>query len=75
MPEPNAARYLETVVAGVRDLALAADGRTLALFTSHAAVRATAQGLHQALQGRGIAVLAQGVDGTPRQLLGRTTGE
>ncbi len=71
MPEPSAARYAEGVTSAIRALALAAGGYTMVLFTSHAAVRASAQALREDLPDRGVAVLAQGVDGTPQQLLGR----
>ena len=52
----------------LRDLARAADGRTMALFTSHASLRATAFALQARLRGDGIGVLAQGVHGAPPQL-------
>ena len=71
MPEPNSADYQEKLVQALADLARVAGGHTLALFTSHAAVRATHAGLQEALAGGPIAVLAQGVDGTPPQLLAR----
>ena len=71
MPEPNDPRYSDAVASVLERLAHVADGRTMALFTSHAAVRATASRLRRALPKRGIGVLAQGVDGTPQQLLAR----
>ena len=71
MPEPNSPRYQEMVASMVQQLAIAAGGHTMALFTSHAAVRTTALALRGPLAERGIGVLAQGVDGTPQQLLAR----
>jgi DNA polymerase-3 subunit epsilon/ATP-dependent DNA helicase DinG len=71
MPEPTFAGYPEAAAEALRDLATAANGHTMALFTSHAAVRATAQALRQSMAGRGVRVLAQGVDGSPQQLLAR----
>lgn len=50
-------------------MARAADGHTLALFTSHAALRAAAEVARTALEGDDIRVLAQGVDGAPRALM------
>ena len=71
MPEPNDPRYTDAVASVLERLAQVAGGRTMALFTSHAAVRATASRLRRVLPRRGIGVLAQGVDGTPQQLLAR----
>ena len=71
VPEPGARRYPEAVAGVIAGLASGAGGRTLALFTSHAAIRGAAAALRRALAARGIAVLAQGVDGTPQQLLAR----
>ena len=71
VPEPNSDGYADAVARVVRRLAEAAGGRTLALFTSHAGVRGAAARLRRALPERGIKVLAQGVDGTPQQLLAR----
>ena len=71
MPEPNAPGYTAAVAGAIEGLARDAGGQTMALFTSHAAVRATAAVLRPHLAAMGIAVLAQGVDGTPPQLLAR----
>jgi ATP-dependent DNA helicase DinG len=43
----------------------------MALFTSYAGLQATASAVREDLQSRGITVLAQGTDGTPRQLVQR----
>ena len=51
------------------DATLAAGGRTLSLFTSHAALRAAAETLREELSPRNIRVLAQRVDGSPARLL------
>ena len=71
VPEPNDPRYADAVASVLERLAQVAEGRTMALFTSHAAVRGTAAKLRRVLPRRGIGVLAQGVDGTPQQLLAR----
>ncbi|MCH7787026.1 MAG: exonuclease, partial [Chloroflexi bacterium] len=55
----------------ISDAALAVSGRTMALFTSHASLQTTASSIRGNLQSRGITVLAQGVDGTPQQLVSR----
>ena len=68
VPEPNAPAYAGALADALRDLARAAGGRTMALFTSHASLRATASALQARLRGDGIGVLAQGVHGAPPQL-------
>jgi len=69
VPEPSAAGYGDAVAQIVARLALEAGGRTLALFTSHSGIRNTAAALRKVLPAKGIEVLAQGVDGTPQQML------
>ena len=71
MPEPNSWAYQAAVEQGVTDSTVAAGGRTMALFTSHASLQATAKAVRGNLQARGIDVLAQGVDGPPHRLLER----
>ncbi len=70
-PEPGHPRYVDVLAAAVHDLAVEADGHTMVLFTSHASLRGTASALRRRLASRGLAVLAQGVDGTPQQLVAR----
>ena len=69
MPEPNSRSYQEAVQQAIIDVCRAAGGRTMGLFTSHAALQATRTGIREELEGLGFKVLAQGVDGTPRNLL------
>jgi len=71
VPEPNQPGYQRAVEAAIMDLAIALDGRTLALFTSHAALRLAHQALKQPLADAGITLLAQRADGSPRQLIER----
>lgn len=71
IPEPNAEGYAEAISQVIDRLATIASGRTMVLFTSHAGVRSAALRLRALLPQRGIEVLAQGVDGTPQQLLSR----
>jgi DNA polymerase-3 subunit epsilon/ATP-dependent DNA helicase DinG len=70
MPEPDQVGYADAVQAALIDLVSATEGRALALFTSHAALRTAYNGIKGALEEQGILVLAQGIDGTPRQMLG-----
>ena len=69
MPEPTNWAYQGAVEQAVSDAALAAEGRTMALFTSHAALQETARAIRGGLQSHGIDVLAQGVDGSPHRLV------
>ena len=71
VPQPNADGYGDAVAHVIDRLTEIAGGRTMALFTSHASVRAAAAKLRRTLPERGIDVLAQGVDGAPQQLLAR----
>ena len=69
VPEPDSPVYAEAMHDALAAAATAAGGRTLALFTSHAAVRRASAALRGRLAGPGIAVLAQRVDGSPERLL------
>jgi DNA polymerase-3 subunit epsilon/ATP-dependent DNA helicase DinG len=68
VPEPADPGYNAAVAAAIVRLARASDGRALALFTSHAALRQVAELARGELRESGIALLAQGIDGSPRQL-------
>ena len=69
MPDPGTRGYQAAVQQAMMEIARAAGGRTLGLFTSHAALQATRSGIRSELEGAGIRTLAQGVDGTPRSLM------
>lgn len=71
VPDPRHAAYLDSVREAVAGLADALDGRTLALFTSHAAIRGVAPRLREQLEPLGITVMAQDIDGTANQLVER----
>ena len=71
MPAPSSDRYIDTMGRILTDLGRSLGGRTMALFTSYAALRATAQRIRAPLAAEGIPVLAQGVDGSAPQLLAR----
>ncbi len=68
IPEPSDPGYYLAISQAVVDLVDASQGRALVLFTSHSALRQVAQRSREALKEAGIALLAQGVDGSPRQL-------
>ncbi|MSQ37025.1 MAG: hypothetical protein EXR61_01760 [Chloroflexi bacterium] len=67
---PNDERFPEDVAQVILDVAFGIDGRTLVLFTSHAALKEVASRL-SALEEAGIALLAQGDGGSRRALLDR----
>ena len=71
MPEPNAPNYQRRLQETLVRLCAATRGRALVLFTSHAALQATARAIKAPLEAEGIAVLAQRLDGSPRQLIER----
>jgi Rad3-related DNA helicase len=66
--EPNTHHYQRHLDALLTQLATTLNGETVALFASHAALRAGYAGVKAALEERGILVLAQGIDGSIRQL-------
>ncbi|MFA7248437.1 MAG: helicase C-terminal domain-containing protein [Dehalococcoidia bacterium] len=69
LPEPGMPGYDRALHETLAGAARAAGGRTLALFTSHAAVRAASNALRDLLARDDIVVLAQGIDGSPGRLL------
>ena len=75
MPSPNADGYLDALSRVLVDLGEFLGGRTMALFTSYAALRGVANKIRAPLLSEGIQVLAQSVDGPPQQLIARLTEE
>ena len=71
MPEPRSWAYQDALGDAIKDAAIAADGRTMALFTSYSALRSTASSIRDDLKTRGIEVLQQGSDGPPAQVVRR----
>lgn len=68
VPEPNMPQYQRHLDEALIHLATALEGQTVVLYTSHAALRSSYAAIKPILEGRGILVLAQGIDGSPRQL-------
>ncbi len=66
--EPNTHHYQRHLDAMLIQLATTLGGETVALFASHAALRAGYAGIKAALEERGILVLAQAIDGSLRQI-------
>ena len=71
MPEPSAPNYMESAAQAIRDAAIAAGGRTMALFTSYASLREAAEALRSSMKSQGIDLLVQGNDGSPDQIIRR----
>jgi len=68
VPEPNAPRFQRSLEETLIALATALQGRLVAIFPSHAALRSSYNGIRRALEAKDILVLAQGQDGSARQL-------
>jgi DNA polymerase-3 subunit epsilon/ATP-dependent DNA helicase DinG len=71
IPEPGAQGYAARLHATLVETCAATGGRALVLFTSHAALQQAAKAMKGPLEERGIIVLAQRIDGSPRQLIER----
>ncbi|MFQ5826717.1 MAG: helicase C-terminal domain-containing protein [Dehalococcoidia bacterium] len=69
IPEPDRPGYRQAVEGCLVELCRALGGRTLVLFTSHAALRSTQAAIRPFLEESGLLVLGQGVDGSPEQIL------
>ncbi|MDQ6659728.1 MAG: hypothetical protein M3Z24_02040, partial [Chloroflexota bacterium] len=68
VPEPNMPQYQRHLDEALVQIATALEGQTLVLFSSHAALRSSYGAIKPILEGKGILVLGQGIDGSPRQL-------
>ena len=75
MPAPNTDAYIGAIGRALVDLGRSLGGRTMALFTSYAALRGVANRVRAPLQAEGIQVLAQSIDGPPQQLIARFTDD
>ncbi len=71
IPEPNQRGYQQMIERAIIDLAIASEGRMLALFTASNALRQTYAAIQEPLEDRGIGVMAQGIDGSRRALVDR----
>jgi predicted DnaQ family exonuclease/DinG family helicase len=69
MPEPQTPIFIDHVSQAIMDVVTASRGRALVLFTSHASLRAAYNNIEARLQDEGITALAQGISGSPRQLV------
>lgn len=69
IPSPDEPGHAEAMHHVLAEATRVTRGRTLALFTSHSAVRAASEALAAPLAADGISVLAHQVDGSPARLL------
>ena len=69
IPEPSAKDYFTSLARTVERVTTVTFGRTMILFTSYSSLRTTHGAVKDFLGGIGIKVLAQGIDGTPQQIL------
>jgi predicted DnaQ family exonuclease/DinG family helicase len=69
VPEPSHPQYQRALEEALVELCAASRGRALVLFTSHSALRATYYAIRARLAAVGVRTLAQGIDGTPPELL------
>lgn len=69
MPEPGQQGYQKAIETGLMDLLRATRGRALVLFTSHSQLQSTYRALARPLEQDDVLVLAQGLDGSRRQVL------
>ena len=68
MPNPDHHEYQNRLQEIIVRICNSANGRTMVLFTSHAALQATRLGIKSLLEPNGFKVLAQGLDGNPYNL-------
>lgn len=69
IPEPGQSYYQRTVEQALSKLGGATRGRTIVLFTSYSQLRSVYRAISEPLGDEGIAVLAQGLDGSRHNLL------
>jgi len=69
VPEPNQRGYQQALEKIIVEVCGSTRGRTLILFTSHAALQTTHAAIRSALERESIVVLGQGIDGSPKRLL------
>ena len=69
MPEPGQQGYQKAIETALGDLLHATRGRALVLFTSHSQLQSTYPALARPLEQDDVLLLAQGLDGSRRQVL------
>jgi DNA polymerase-3 subunit epsilon/ATP-dependent DNA helicase DinG len=69
MPDPQSPAFVDALAPALQDIILASRGRALVLFTSYGMLHPVASRVSPALEEAGITALAQGADGSARQLV------
>ncbi|MBI4670857.1 MAG: DEAD/DEAH box helicase family protein [Chloroflexi bacterium] len=69
IPEPGQQGYQKAIETGLEELLKATRGRALVLFTSHSQLQSTYRALGRKLEEHDVLILAQGLDGSRRQVL------
>ncbi|TAH52302.1 MAG: hypothetical protein EYC68_08355 [Chloroflexota bacterium] len=69
IPEPGQQGYQKAIETALGDLLRATQGRALVLFTSHSQLQSTYRALARPLEQDDVLILAQGLDGSRRQVL------
>ncbi len=69
IPEPGQQGYQKAIETALGDLLRATRGRALVLFTSHSQLQSTYRALARPLEQDDVLILAQGLDGSRRQVL------
>ena len=69
IPEPGQQGYQKAIETSLGDLLRATRGRALVLFTSHSQLQSTYRALARPLEQDDVLILAQGLDGSRRQVL------
>jgi ATP-dependent DNA helicase DinG len=67
-PEPNMQTYQRSLNETIIQTVTTLQGRTIILFPSHTTMRATYNAIKQSLEAKDILAMAQGIDGSQRQL-------
>ena len=68
LPHPNSPHFQVAIESTILEAVTAAQGSTMALFTSYGALRNTARSIRPDLESQDIQVLSQGLDGPPQLL-------
>ena len=71
VPGPGQDAYISAIAQSVIKSSIAINGKTVVLFTSYAALRSVANLIKNELSQNNVQVLAQGIDGSPQQLIRR----
>jgi len=69
LPDPRSEHYLDGLSTVIMESSVSTNGRTLALFTSHEAIKHVYGQIYRKLFAKGIQVLAQGVSGNTQTLI------